>query len=148
MSFDNVLIGEVWICSGQSNMEFQVRGVINASKEIQSADFSQIRQIKVPNTVSASPKDDISGGEWLVCSPQTVADFTAVGYFFARELYNQLHVPVGLINTSWGGTMVETWTSRGAFEKSDEFKSMIASMPAVDLEALSKQRERQRWLTN
>src|SRR5882724_450995 len=143
ISFTNVLVGEVWICSGQSNMEFQVRGVINASKEIMAADFPQIRHIKVPNTVSASPKNDISGGQWSVCSPQTVADFTAVGYFFARELYNKLHVPIGLINTSWGGTMVETWTSRGAFEKSDEFKSMIASMPALDLDELAKQKKQE-----
>jgi len=141
ISFSDVLIGEVWICSGQSNMEFQVRYVINAAKEIQTADFPQIRQIKIPNTVSALPKDDISGGEWKTCSSQTVADFTAVGYFFARELYNKLHVPIGLINTSWGGTMVETWTSRGAFEKSDVFKSMIASMPQLDLGALAKQKQ-------
>ena len=141
--FNNVLIGEVWICSGQSNMEFRVQSAINASKEIQSADYPQIRQIKIPNTISASPKNDISGGEWAVCSPQTVSNFTAVGYFFARELYNKLHIPIGLINSSWGGTMVETWTSRGAFEKSDEFKSMIAAMPDLDLEALSKQKEKQ-----
>lgn len=143
VSINNVMMGEVWICSGQSNMEFRVQSVINAAKEIQSADYPQIRQIKVPNTISATPKNDISGGAWFVCSPQTVGDFTAVGYFFARELYNKLHVPIGLINTSWGGTMVETWTSRGAFEKSDEFKSMIAAMPALDLDALSKQKEKQ-----
>ncbi|MBS1600096.1 MAG: beta galactosidase jelly roll domain-containing protein [Bacteroidetes bacterium] len=143
ISFSNVLIGEVWICSGQSNMEFQVRSAMNAAKEIQSADYPQIRQIKIPNTVSSTPKNDISSGQWDLCSPNTVSNFTAVGYFFARELYNKLHVPIGLINTSWGGTMVETWTSRGAFEKSDEFKSMIASMPNLDLDALSKQNEKQ-----
>ena len=140
----NVLVGEVWICSGQSNMEMPIEGwgkVNNYQQEIAAADYPQIRHFKVPNTVSAMPQEDISGGEWKAASPATAGDFTAAGYFFARELYNKLHVPIGLINTSWGGTMVETWISRGAFEKSDEFKSMIASMPALDLQALAKQKK-------
>jgi len=143
-TFSNVMVGEVWICSGQSNMEMPIEGwgkINNYQQEIAAANYPQIRHFKVPNTVSAIPKDDIPGGEWKICSPETAGDFTAVGYFFARELYNKLHVPVGLINTSWGGTMVETWISRGAFEKSDEFKSMIASMPTLDLGALSKQKK-------
>src|SRR5215831_13911212 len=141
ITFNNVLVGVVWVCSGQSNMAFQVKEAVNADKEIASANFSEIRHFYVPNTISASPKKDISGGEWKICSPETVKDFTAVGYFFARELYNQLKVPIGLINTSWGGTMVETWTSRKAFENSDEFKSMIAQMPSLNLDSLSRIRK-------
>jgi len=133
----NVLVGEVWVCSGQSNMEFAVRSAINSEKEIADANYPQIRQIKVPNTVSVTPKDDIAGGEWKICSPETSGEFTAVGYFFARELYNQLHVPIGLINTSWGGTHVETWTSRHGFEESDEFKTMIAGMPQLNLDSFA-----------
>lgn len=138
VTFNNVLVGEVWICSGQSNMEFAMRSAINSDKEIADANYPQIRHIKVPNTISITPKDDITGGEWKVCSPGTVGDFTAVGYFFARELYNQLHVPIGLINTTWGGTHSETWTSREAFEQSDEFKSMIAGMSVLNLDSLAK----------
>ncbi len=141
VTFNNVLVGEVWICSGQSNMEFTVRSAINADKEIATASYPEIRHIKVPNNISAIPEKDILRGEWKVCSPETVGDFTAVGYFFARELYNELKVPIGLINTSWGGTHVETWTSRDAFENSDEFKSMIAAMPSLNLDSLAKVRK-------
>jgi len=141
LTFKNVLVGEVWVCSGQSNMEMPIEGwgkVNNYEQEIKEANYPQIRHIKIPNTVASVPKDDIKSGEWEICSPQTAGDFTATGYFFARELYNQLKIPIGLINTSWGGTHVETWTSREAFENSDEFKSMIADMPALDLDSLAK----------
>jgi len=144
VTINNVLVGEVWICSGQSNMEMPIEGwgkINNYKQEIAAANYPQIRHFKVPNTVSLTPAEDITGGEWKICSPETAGDFTAVGYFFARELYNKLHVPVGLLNTSWGGTMIETWTSRGAFEKSDEFKTMIASMPTIDLATLAKQKK-------
>jgi sialate O-acetylesterase len=133
-TFSNVLVGEVWICSGQSNMEMPIAGwgkINNYQQEIAAADYSAIRQIKVPNTVALTPQNDIPGGEWKVCSPQTAGDFSAAAYFFAREINQKLHIPVGLINTSWGGTMVETWASRDAFEQSDEYKNMIASMPAA-----------------
>jgi sialate O-acetylesterase len=82
--------------------------------------------------------DDVSGGERNICSPATAGDFSAVAYFFGRELYNKLKVPIGLLNTSWGGTIVETWTSRKAFENSDEFKNMIAGMPSLNLDSLAK----------
>ncbi|HZK63474.1 MAG TPA: sialate O-acetylesterase [Puia sp.] len=137
----DVLVGEVWICSGQSNMEFELKSAMHAATEIREADYPQIRQIKIPETVSLVPKEDIPSGEWTVCSPQTAGDYTAVGYFFAREIQKRIKVPVGLINSSWGGTMVETWTSRGAFEKSPEFKSMIAGLPNTDIETLIKQRK-------
>ena len=141
IKFSNVLVGEVWICSGQSNMEMPIEGwgkINNYEQEIAAANYPEIRHIKIPNTVSSLPKEDIPSGEWKICNPQTAGDFTAAGYFFARELYNKLKVPVGLINTSWGGTMVETWTSRKAFEQSDEFKNMIAGMPLLNLDSLSK----------
>jgi len=137
VTYNNVLVGEVWVCSGQSNMEFQVKQAINNAAEIASANYPQIRHIKVPLTVSTTPKDDIESGSWKVCSQQTAGDFTAVGYFFARELYNQLHVPIGLINTTWGGTHSETWTSRQGFEQTDEFKSMIANMPTLNLDSMA-----------
>jgi sialate O-acetylesterase len=140
VKFNNVLVGEVWICSGQSNMEWPLRLANNASQEISLADYPQIRHIKIPNVVAAVPKDDFNSGDWKICSPQTAGDFTAVGYFFAVKLSKELNVPVGLINTSWGGTHSETWTSREAFENSDEFKNMIASVPVLDLDDLSKKR--------
>jgi sialate O-acetylesterase len=137
----DVLVGEVWLCSGQSNMEFQLKSAKDADAEISSANFPEIRQIKIPHTVSSEPKEDILPTKWNVCSQKTAGDFTAVGYFFARELVKRLHVPVGLINSTWGGTMVETWTSRGAFEKSPEFISLAAFMNGQDMKSVIKKRQ-------
>ena len=132
--FHDVFIGEVWLCSGQSNMEFGLNAALNAQKEIRDAVYPQIRQIKIQHDIGAVPKDDILPAHWEICSPQTAGEFTAVGYFFAREITKRLGVAVGLVNSSWGGTMSETWTSRGAFEKSPEFKEMIAALPDQDLQ--------------
>ena len=137
----DVLVGEVWLCSGQSNMEFQLKSVKDADAEISTAGFPEIRQIKIPLTVSNLAKDDIPPANWIVCSAKTAGDFTAVGYFFARELVKRLHVPVGLINSTWGGTMVESWTSREAFENSPEFKSVVASMRGRDIGPVIKERQ-------
>ncbi|HEX3767250.1 MAG TPA: sialate O-acetylesterase, partial [Puia sp.] len=104
----DVLVGEVWLCSGQSNMEFQLKSAKDADTEIISAGFPEIRQIKIPLTVSSTAREDISPANWTVCSSKTAGDFTAVGYFFAREIVKRLHVPVGLINSTWGGTMIES----------------------------------------
>lgn len=135
---NNVLVGEVWICSGQSNMEFAVSNVQNAELEINDADYPMIRQFLVEKDLSASPKSELKAGKWAICNKNTVSNFTAVGYFFAKKLVAELNIPIGIINTSWGGTCVETWTSKKAFENSSEFKQMIAELPEVDLESLSK----------
>jgi sialate O-acetylesterase len=137
----DVLVGEVWLCSGQSNMEFQLKSAKDADSEISTAEIPEIRQIKIPLTVSSTVKEDIPPANWIVCSPKTAGDFTAVGYFFARELVKRLHVPVGLINSTWGGTMIESWISRDAFENSPEFKSMAASMKGKDIEPVIKERQ-------
>lgn len=120
----DVLVGEVWLASGQSNMEWTVRSSSNAADEIKAGSHPQIRMIKVGRNPSEKPledfqfvpipKDATSG--WAIASPETVADFSAVGYFFARKLNAELQVPVGIINTSWGGTIAEAWTSREALE--------------------------------
>ncbi len=138
ITFNNVAIGEVWICSGQSNMEWSVRNSNHAETEIPKANYPDIRHIKVPNSIATQPKNDISDTNWKACSPETVGDFTAVGYFFARKLWEDVNVPIGLINTSWGGTHVETWISRESFEESEEFKSMIAAMPKLNLDSLAR----------
>lgn len=140
ITFTDVLVGDVWVCSGQSNMEWTLKNTNDAEVEIKKASYPQIRHFEVPKSVAASPKDDLPGGDWQPCTPGTAGNFTAVGYYFAKELQLVLNVPVGLINTSWGGTHVETWTSRNAFENSDEFKTMIAGMPVLNLDSLSKQK--------
>jgi sialate O-acetylesterase len=140
ITLSNILVGEVWVCSGQSNMEWPVRAVTNAEAETKNGSYPEIRHFTVQKSVASKPEEEVKGGEWEAASPETVGDFTAVGFFFAREVYNKLKIPVGLIHTSWGGTHSETWTSRQAFEQSEEFKSMIASMPQLDLEELARQK--------
>jgi sialate O-acetylesterase len=105
---EDVLVGEVWICSGQSNMEWPVSACTDAKAEIAAGDDEQIRHFKVPHLAAGSPTDDVAAA-WQPCSPRTVGRFTACGYFMARELRKKLRVPIGLINTSWGGTRIEPW---------------------------------------
>jgi sialate O-acetylesterase len=109
ISVKDILGGEVWLCSGQSNMEWTVNSSLNAPEEIAAAKFPQIRQVKVAKLTAATPQGDVDA-PWLVCSPETAGGFTAAGYFMARELHRELGVPIGLLNISWGGTRIEPWT--------------------------------------
>lgn len=145
VSFTDVLLGEVWICSGQSNMEWQLQGAANGKEEVKAANYPQIRQLLVGKAMSLTPKDNIEG-TWAVCSPETAAQFTAVGYFFARQLQKELNVPIGLINTSWGGTHSETWTSREALMQNDQLRPVANTLPSSDEEVIRSGQERTRTL--
>ena len=112
----NILVGEVWVCSGQSNMQMSVKSSANAEQEIAEAGYPKIRLFSVKRKVAEKPQSDCEGN-WTECSPETVPGFSAVAYFFGRELHKQLNVPIGLIHTSWGGTPAEAWTRREALEK-------------------------------
>ncbi len=114
ITLHNILLGEVWVCSGQSNMEFRVKEADNADAEIKNGDYPSIRFITVSKEMATTPKEDIQG-IWKVCSPATVGECSAVGYYYGRELFRKLHIPIGLICTSWGGTDVETWISPDTF---------------------------------
>jgi len=138
ITIKNVLVGEVWICSGQSNMEFQVFKTMNGEKEMADANYPMIRHFGVAQDLSGTPKDDLKQGKWEEANKKNVGNFTAVGYYFARKLYAELKIPIGIINTSWGGTNVETWTSREAFENSPDFKAMIADVPTLNVDSISK----------
>ncbi len=105
----NVLSGDVWLCSGQSNMQVPVRSTDNSKKNIADAKYPNIRNFTVARNPVLQKADDC-GGEWTVCSPETVKNFSAVGYFTGRELHKDLDVPIGLLATFWGGTPVEAWT--------------------------------------
>jgi len=115
----NILVGDVWLCSGQSNMEWTVQNVNNSANEIADANYPSIRSFNVVKDMGTAPKDDF-GGTWTVCSPLTVANYSAVGYFFARELYNETKIPIGIINSSWGGTDIETWIPPQSFNSLPE----------------------------
>ena len=119
---NNILIGDVWLCSGQSNMEWTVFNSNNAEQEISNANHPQIRHFKIPHNWSNKPEEHLDSSSWEVCNPENAGDFTAVGYFFARELREKVGVPIGLINSSWGGSRIEPWMhleTLGAFEGKD-----------------------------
>ena len=106
----DILIGDVWLCSGQSNMEFKVSGTRDAENEIAQADYPAIRAFNLPRVFSYKKQHD-ADAVWEICSPASVGHFSAVAYFFARKIHQQTGVPVGIVNASWGGTIIETWTS-------------------------------------
>lgn len=124
VTISNVLVGEVWLCSGQSNMEWAVRASNDAQKEIDAAGQPGIRLFHVPRVPANSPMDSVKA-QWKACSPASVANFSAVGYFFGRELHRELGVPIGLIASSWGGTRIEPWTPAVGLE-SVEFTRPLA----------------------
>jgi sialate O-acetylesterase len=136
VAIKSVLVGEVWVCSGQSNMEMSLGGTHNARQVIPAANFPLIRHFKVKLTTSGKPQEDLLG-DWAVCSPRTAGNFTAVGYHFGLQLHQKLNVPVGLVNTSWGGTRIEPWTDPLGFEVSPRLKGIS------DLIAGAEQRYRQ-----
>lgn len=115
ITLNNIMVGEVWVCSGQSNMERvlgpqgKMQPIVNFEQEAASADYSALRHYKVPKKNSETPLSGVAS-EWVVCTPKSVLDFTAVGYFFGSELHKTLKVPVGLIHASWGGTPAQAWT--------------------------------------
>jgi sialate O-acetylesterase len=122
----NVLIGDVWLASGQSNMEMGIGEVQNAAVEIAAADFPQIRLFNVPRTIALEPESRVDG-RWLVCRPESLkrSGFSAVAYFFGRELHRELKVPIGLIHASWGGTVAEAWTSAEALRRLADFRAPL-----------------------
>lgn len=128
VSFDDVMLGEVWLCSGQSNMEMGIGAVQDGKEEIAKANYPGLRLLKVAKSWTPEPQADI-GGQWKPCTPQTVAEggwngFSAAAYFFGRELHQRLGVTVGLIDSTWGGTRIESWTPPEGF----------ASVPALEKE--------------
>jgi sialate O-acetylesterase len=124
ITLKNVYVGEVWICSGQSNMEWSLNNTHNAEEAIKNAKNAKIRLFTVPKNTSDKPLTEFKGQpKWQECNAETVKDFTAVGYFFGRDLRKALKVPIGLIHTSWGGTRAEAWTSRPVLEAHEQWKN-------------------------
>ncbi|WP_246073915.1 sialate O-acetylesterase [Hymenobacter jeollabukensis] len=127
----DVLVGDVWLASGQSNMEWPVRDALNAPAEIAAANFPRIRRIDVPNEAALTPQPDFGGAGWQPCTPETVGSFSAVAYFFARELQQQYQVPIGLITAEWGGTPAEAWTSAESLRRLPDFAERVGAVQAL-----------------
>lgn len=145
LTIEDVLVGEVWLCSGQSNMAMNVSRAMDFEKEKARADLPQIRLFKTASQTTPEPQDRCEG-QWAVCSSDTVGAFSATAYFFGREIYRELNVPIGLINSSWGGTAVEAWTSWPAQKDLkeleplfDEWKAKITSYDPQEAKAQHEQ---------
>ena len=124
LNLDDVLVGEVWICSGQSNMQWPVAAANDADLEIATAKYPSIRFITVPNRGTQELQKDFHG-QWQPCRPNNVGGLTAVGYFFGRRLYQMLDVPIGLINDSWGGSACEAWIRRDILAADEKYAPML-----------------------
>ncbi|MFH1748201.1 MAG: sialate O-acetylesterase [Planctomycetota bacterium] len=145
IELNNVLIGEVWVCSGQSNMEWSFKhGVDNGETETAAANHPRIRLFNVKRTLSMKPEAECEG-DWSECSPESVHEFSAVAYFYGRELHRELDVPIGLIATNWGGTVAEAWTSAEALAELGDFDAELKAVARERDEpgTMQKQHDRQ-----
>lgn len=137
----DIMVGEVWICSGQSNMEWMLKDTDGADSAIAHSSNNLIRQIKIDHEVSVEPLDDFSSSGWEIAGPKTSPGFSAVAYFFAKKLYDELNVPIGIINSSWGGTMIETWISRSGLSTDSAFAPIARELPLSNTQYLKERSE-------
>ena len=143
ITIKNILIGDVWLASGQSNMEFALKDANNSKQEIEIANNSQIRLFTVKHKTAFQPLNDVDSKAWMVCSPDLVKDFSAIAYLFGRKLNEKYNVPIGLINSSWGGTPAESWTSSEGFKNLEFYKESAMNISKIsnsDFEAFNKKR--------
>lgn len=132
ITLENVLIGEVWLCSGQSNMEWKATsGIDNAQEEVANANYPHIRFFTVDHRTATTPQIDMKGSGWQECTPETMKNFSAVAYFFARRVQEETGVPVGLINSSWGGTPAEAWTPESIYQNNATLAHSAAKLQQV-----------------
>ena len=145
VTLKDVLVGDVWVASGQSNMEFGVKNAINAAAEMAAADRARIRLFRVKNHVADHPMDDLAAWSWTAANAEAVKDFSAVAYFFGRDLQDKLNVPVGLIDSSWGGTPAEAWTSLRALSSDASLMPVFAEWAKMtdNLAVIRVRRERE-----
>jgi len=136
---ENILVGEVWVCSGQSNMEKKIgpmpgqKPVVNWVQETNAADYPEIRLFHIPRSTSGIPLNDVDA-EWMVCTPENIRNFSAVAYFFGRRIHRETNFPVGLIMTSWGGTRIEPWTPPSGFAQVKETEEIAGRVANVNSE--------------
>lgn len=152
----NILIGEVWFCSGQSNMEMPLDGwgkIMNYQQEIANADFPSIRLLQVRHAVDFVPQTDagIDFG-WEECTPSSIPGFSATAYFFARKLWEELKIPIGLVHSSWGGTPAEPWVSYEGLKKVNNYRTYAEKMSAMSDGKKNTneifQQEYRKWMDN
>jgi sialate O-acetylesterase len=135
---EDIYVGDVWFCSGQSNMGWKLEDALNGKEELSKANYEKIKLLQVSRTMAGLPQKDIEKGQWETCSPENALGFSAVAYFFGRELYKEYNVPIGLINSSWGGTNIEAWMSEEMMGKHESAKKVIAEMKNINFSDLIK----------
>ncbi|MDA3818120.1 MAG: beta galactosidase jelly roll domain-containing protein, partial [Prolixibacteraceae bacterium] len=138
---ENILVGDVWVCSGQSNMEWPLIETNRGSEEVQNANYSEIRLFKVENNAAVEPANDTAPAEWHICSPETAASFSAVGYHFGKNIHLETGVPVGLISSNWGGTIIETWISPETVENDPFMAEWAKDLKDVNIEEIAKKQK-------
>src|SRR5262249_7633793 len=123
----DVMVGEVWIASGQSNMTFALSGSVGAAEEIPKADYPHLRLFTVPKRVAQQAQDDTLPAAWQICTPETAREFSAVAYYFARDLHRKLNVPIGIIESAWPGTRIEEWMDPEALASASHSSTKLPS---------------------
>jgi len=149
ITLNDILIGDVWICSGQSNMEFNLGQVNNADEEVKKANYPQIRLFFVNKGIDLTPLDD-TRGSWSVCTSSIAQYFPAIGYFFARDIQRDVKVPIGLINASWGGTVIESWVSKEGLAGEPTFGGKAHQVAAFDTATYNREHRKAHaeWVAN
>lgn len=138
ITFKDVYIGDVWFCSGQSNMGWKLEDALNGKEELSNASHEKIKLLQVSRTMAGIPQKDIEKGQWETSSPESAEGFSAVAYFFGRELFQKYNVPIGLINSSWGGTNIEAWMSEDLMGKHTAAQKVIAEMKGINFQEVMK----------
>ena len=135
LQFANILIGDIWLCGGQSNMEWYLENADDGEAEVNAANYPEIRLFDVPHLMSNTPKDDIEADvAWVPCTPETAKQFSAIGYFFGRAIHREAGIPIGLLGSNWGGTIVETWTSAEGYIDHPVMSKIVKKVANIDLE--------------
>lgn len=147
ITLKDVYIGDVWFCSGQSNMGWKLEDALNGKEELANASHEKIKLLQVSRTMAGTPQKDIEKGQWETCSPESAEGFSAVAYFFGRELFQKYNVPIGLINSSWGGTNIEAWMSEDLMGKHASAQKAIAEMKSMNFQEVmnSYKKEFKAW---
>jgi sialate O-acetylesterase len=131
LTLNDVLVGDVWVASGQSNMEFPMKELTNADAEIAAAQYPKIRIFRVEHRPSEYPRSDVDAKTWALCTPESVADSSAVAYYFARDLQQRMNIPIGLVESFWGGTPAESWTSLHALSVDASLMPVFAARSQI-----------------
>jgi sialate O-acetylesterase len=138
ITFEDIYIGDVWFCSGQSNMAWKLEDALNGKEELSKANHEKIKLLQVSRTMAGTPQKDIEKGQWESCTPENAKGFSALAYFFGRELFDKYNVPIGLINSSWGGTNIEAWMGEEVMGKHESAKKVIAEMKNLNFQEVIK----------